>query len=278
MKIRFVLSMACIVALATAGCAGSSEEIPAAGETTPAAAVGEPATVEPTAGSEMPAPASAAPAAEPAPAVTPAAATTETAVPPQPPFGATVTHKVKDYDAWKTAFDADLAARKEAGILGHGVMRDVTNDKTVSVWLPAADEAKLKAFLADKALKDKMKAAGVQGKPEVLVMKPITAKMDPAKQGLSAAMVKATVKDFEAFKTAFVAGDEARTTAGIVGYGLAQDTTTATVVYLYLQSDDAAKLKAYVQSADTKKAWKEAGVKGAVKSQFVTEGEMTLYQ
>lgn len=279
MKMRFVLSMTCLLALATAGCAGSSEETGASAETTPAAAAGEPTTAEPTAGSETVSPATPAPApaTEPAPA-TPAAATTAPTEPQMPPYGVIVTHKVKDFDAWKTVFDAHQAARKDAGILGHGLMRDASNDKIVTLWLPATDEAKLKAFLASKELKDRMKEAGVQGKPETVITKPNTMKMDPAKKVPFAAMVKVTVKDFEAFKTAFVAGEEARTTAGVVGYGIAQDTANPNAVHLYLQGEDVEKLKGYVQSPDTKKAWKEAGVKGAAKSAFVTEGEMMMYQ
>jgi quinol monooxygenase YgiN len=269
------------LALGVGGCASSSEETGVGTQTTPAAAAGEPATVEPG-------PAAAAPAATPAPAEAPAPVPAEQPATPaanaqpaqqQPTLGVIVTHKVKDFDAWKTAFDSHQAARKEAGFVGHGLMRDASNDKIVSVWLPATDEAKAQAFVDSKDLKDKMKEAGVQGKPEVTMMKTIAAKMDPAKQGLSAAMVKASVKDFEAFKTAFTGTEATRADgAGVVGWGLGQDLKDANTAYLYLQSDDVAKLKAYVESKDTKKAWKDAGVKGTAKTTYAKEGEMTMYQ
>lgn len=279
MNIRYLLVTACSIALAAVGCASTEE--PSA-ETTPAAVEGAPSTVEPTSGAETPAqpvpattPATA-PAAEVTP-VTPAAITAQPAAPVQPTIGAVITHKVKDFDAWKTVFDSHADARQQASILGHSVMRDASNDKLVSVWVGATDETKLKAFFADKATADKMKEAGVVGKPEILIMKPVEQKMDPSKTGLSSALVKASVKDFAAFQAAFDQGAQARTDAGIVGFGLAQDVANAGTAYLYLQSDDLAKLKAYIDSKDTKKAWKDAGVKGAAKTSYLKEGESKTY-
>ena len=275
MSIRKVLSTACLLALALGGCATAE---PTDEGTTPAAAEGAPTTVEPTTGSEAPvaAPAPAPVAAAPAPA-TPAATVAAPAAPAVPPVGALITHKVKDYDAWKVVFDGDMAARKQGSALAHGLMRDATNDKLVSIWLPATDAEKLKAFGASKELKDKMKEAGVIGKPEVVFMKPITLQMDPSKTGLSGVMLKASVKDFAAFQTALDQAAPARTAAGIVGYGFGQDLAAANSVYLYLESDDIAKLKAYVDSKDTKKAWKDAGVKGAPKASYVKEIETVMY-
>jgi quinol monooxygenase YgiN len=277
MKTRSLLALTCLLSLGAFACAGSSEETGVGTETTPAAAAGEPTTAEPAV---APAPGAAtepAPAAEPAPA-TPAANPQPAPAAQMPGLGVVITHKVKDYDAWKTAFDGHVQARKDAGIAGHGLMRDTTNDKQVSIWLPATDEAKLKAFMDSKDLKAKMKEAGVIGAPKVVVMKPVAAKMDPTKTGLSAGFVTVKVKDFDAFKAAFEAGAAALETAGIVGWGLGQDTTNAKTAYLHLQSDDAAKVKAYVEAADTKKAWKEAGVIGAAKASYVKEEGMQSYQ
>ncbi len=274
MKTQSLLSVACLLALVAGGCAGSSEETGAAAQTTPAAAAGQPATVEPPAAQPTPAPMPA-PAATPAPA-TPAASTAQPQA-PVPTIGVIVTHKVKDYDAWKKVFDTDADARKAGGFLGHELMRDATNDKIVSVWLPGTDLAKAKAFATNPALKDKMKEGGVVGKPEVAFVNLVLLKSDPAKTGLSAALITATTKDFAAFKTAWEGGAAGLAAQGVVGYGLAQDADKPEIAHLYLQAEDLAKLKAYVDSKDTKKAWKEAGVKGAAKTTFVKEGEMVTY-
>lgn len=274
MTMRSLIGVACLLAWATGGCAGSSEETGATTPATPAAAAGDPAAEPTTAGGQQPPAVQAPPEPEPA---APAAAVAEPA-PPMPMYGASVTHKVKDYDAWKTVFDGDLEARKQAGFAAQGVMRGLDDDKQVTVWVAVTDVDKAKAFFGDKALKDKMKTAGIVGKPEIHIWSNVDAKMDPAKQGLSAAMIAAKVKDFAAFKTAFDAGAQARTDAGIVGYGLSQDVDDKGTAYLYLQSEDPAKLKAYVTAKETKQAWKDAGVKGAPTVTLLKEGEMTMYK
>jgi quinol monooxygenase YgiN len=278
MKIRFLISTACLIALAAIGCASSET---GSEETTPAAQEGAPSTVEPTTGAETT-------ATQPAPATTPAPVSPEptTATPAasptqpqmaQPTVGAVVTHKVKDFDAWKTAFDAHEGARKAAGIVAHSVMRDATNDKLVSVWVGGTDQAKLQAFFADKATKDVMKEAGVVGAPKILVMTPVSMKEDMSHTAKASAMIETSVKDLAAFKTAFEQDETARQTAGILGYGVAQDVTKPNSVCIYLQSDDVAKIKTYVEAKETKATWKTAGVKGAAKTSYQNEVDMKMY-
>jgi quinol monooxygenase YgiN len=255
-----------LFALAIAGCGGSSE---ATTETTPAAAAGDPST-PPTTGAELvaaepPAPEHAEPAANVAPE------------PQMPQFGVIVVHKVKDFDSWKTGFDANAQARKDAGLTGHMLMRGAADPKLVVIWLPSSDIEKAKAYLGNKELKEQQKQAGVQGKVDVMYSSLAGTQMDPKKQGLSGALLTAKVKDFAAFKTAFESSAQARTDAGIVGYGLSQDVTDKSVTYVYLQSEDAAKLKTYVDAKETKQAWKDAGVVGPAKATLVQEGEMTMY-
>jgi quinol monooxygenase YgiN len=101
--------------------------------------------------------------------------------------------------------------------------------------------------------------------------------IDPSKKGLPAALLSAKVKDFAAFKTAFESGVQARADAGIVGFALSQDAATPTVAYVYLQSEDPAKLKSYVTAKETTKGWKDAGVIGPAKVTLVQEGETLMY-
>lgn len=270
MPTRKLIGYACLFALASAGCGSSSE---ATHETTPAAAAGDPSTPS-TSGAESALP----PPEPPAPEHAPAEPAANVAPEPQmPQYGVLVVHKVKNYDAWKTVFDGDVQARKDAGMSGHSLMRGATDPNIVAIWAPAGDIEKAKALFGNKAVKDKMKQAGVQGKPEVSFSSVIETQMDPKKQGLAGALVTAKVKDFDAFKTAFDTRATARSEAGIVGYGLSQDTTDKTVTYVYLQSDDPAKLKTYVEAKDTKQAWKEAGVVGQAKVTLVQESEMVMY-
>jgi quinol monooxygenase YgiN len=267
---RKLIRSACLFALAIAGCGGSSEPTH---ETTPAAAAGDPNT-PPTSGAETAVPTAEPPAPEHAPAEPAANVAPE---PQMPQYGMLVVHKVKNYDAWKTAFDGDVQARKDAGMSGHSLMRGASDPNLVAIWLPVGDLEKAKTYATSKELKDKMKQAGVQGKPDVSFSNVIETQMDPKKQGLAGALITAKVKDFAAFKTAFDARAQARTDAGIIGYGLSQDATDKGVTYVYLQREDGAKLKTHVDAKETKQAWKEAGVVGQAKVTLVQEGEMVMY-
>lgn len=269
MPTRKLISCTCLLVLAIAGCGGSSE---ATQETTPAAAAGDPSTPQ-TSGAET-----VLPPDPPAPESTPAEPAANVAPEPQmPQYGVLVVHKVKNYDAWKTGFDGGVQARKDAGMSGHSLMRGAADPNLVAIWAPIGDVEKAKAFYGDKARKDQMKQAGVQGKPEVRYSSVVETQMDPKKQGLAGALLTAKVKDFDAFKTAFDARTDARSAAGIVGFGLSRDTTDQNVTYVYLQSDDPAKLKTYVEAKETKHAWKEAGVVGQAKVTLVQETETVMY-
>lgn len=56
-----------------------------------------------------------------------------------------------------------------------------------------------------------------------------------------------------------------------------QNPDLATDAYLHLQSEDLAKLKAYLGAKETKAAWKDAGVQGTPKVTVLKEGAMTMY-
>jgi quinol monooxygenase YgiN len=260
---RSLLTTTLLLTLAL-GCSQSQPEAP------PQATAAE--------GAELPAPVATTPPEAP-PAPTPAASL-EPPAPQMPPYAAMVIHRVKDFDAWKAGFDAHADARKQASIVAHGVMRGATDDKLVGIYVAATDAEKLQAFFEAKDLKDAMKASGVQGKPTVYVFKSMSEKMaPPEKTGVLGALVEYDVKDFAVFQQAIEAQSDARAAAGILGYGLGQSLKKPNIAYLYLQSDDAAKLKTYFNAKETKKAMKDAGVRGAppVPTLF-QEGEMVAYK
>jgi hypothetical protein len=266
--------LAIVVALGL-GC--SSSEEPAAAESSGS---------EETIATAMPEPAPPAPAAMPEPvappppvAEPPASQTPEASAPQMPPYAAIIIHSVKDYDKWRPVFDGDADARKAAGMVGESVMRGVDDDKTVAIYVPATDIEKVKAFMGDKALAAKMKEGGVKGKPTVYMFKMVSAKMPSHPAGdVYGAILKYSVKDFDAFKTAIEGSETARSGAGLIGWGIGQGTDKATDAYLYLQSDDAAKLKTYLAAKETKAAMKDAGAKGQPKTTLVKEVSNRMYQ
>jgi hypothetical protein len=76
-----------------------------------------------------------------------------------------VKHKVKDWSAWKKAFDSHKQARMDAGLTDRVVGHLVGDDHSVFIVFAVADIAKAKAFMQSKDLKDKMSEAGVVGPP-----------------------------------------------------------------------------------------------------------------
>lgn len=255
------------------GCGGSEE--PAAASTSgdettvvstpePPSPGGEPLP-EPVA--PPPAPSAESPSAQPADAQQ------------MPPFAAVIIHDVKDYDAWRPGFDGHADARKSAGLVGEAVMRGVDNDKTVVIYAPATDADKAKAFFADKELAKTMKEAGVKGKPTIYLFKMVNAKMPMQPEGdVYGAVLKYDVKDFDAFKTAIEGGEDARSSAGLIGWGVGQSVDKPTEAIVYLQSNDAEKLKSYLAAKETKAAMKDAGVKGQPKTTLVKEVSHRMYE
>jgi hypothetical protein len=76
-----------------------------------------------------------------------------------------VTHKVKDWDAWKKEFDDHKQARVDAGLIDRGLGYSMGDNHSVSIVFAVTDMEKAKAFINSQDLKDKMTKAGVEGPP-----------------------------------------------------------------------------------------------------------------
>ena len=195
---------------------------------------------------------------------------------PLPMFGATVLQQVRDFDAWRAAFDATSQDRKRAGFVAQGVMRGVDDPRLVAVWLAVTDVAQAKAYFGDKAVSERLSKAGAGGRPRVLLSSNLTAKMEPGRTGLHAAILRLRVNDVSAFKSTVDAQSQERAAAGIVGYALGQDVDDPQLAYLYLQSEDPAQLRNYVLGKQTKQTWQDAGLQGNPSLTIVKEEELAL--
>ena len=85
----------------------------------------------------------------------------------RPLAGLIIRHEVRDYAAWKRAFDGHGDARAKAGVIGHAVNRSVRNPNLVVIYLQAESLAALRAFAVAPDLKAVMAAAGVVGAPDL---------------------------------------------------------------------------------------------------------------
>lgn len=263
------LIVSCAIALCAVGC-GSEE--PSATEAT------EPEVASTTGAEQLPAPEpEAAPAPEEPP---PAAAVAEPPAMEPPKASVIVMHKVKDFDAWKTAFDADEPNRKAAGIMGHALMTDTAKPGMVGIWLPTNDLAKVEEFAKSPELKKAMKDAGVVGAPTMMYLNHV-AMSPPSANGAMpkyGAIIEHKVKDFDAWKTGFDADEPARKEAGITGYAVSQDPKDPKHVTVWLEADTKEALSAMLASKELAAKMKEAGVIGKPKTTIVENGEMKMYQ
>lgn len=78
-----------------------------------------------------------------------------------------IRHKMKDFAAWKKAYDAHANARAEGGLGKGRVTRSVDDPDELVLIFDVADITKAKAFCASDDLKSAMQGAGVIDKPDL---------------------------------------------------------------------------------------------------------------
>ena len=84
-----------------------------------------------------------------------------------------IRHKVKDFAAWKVAFDAHKPVRDNAGLSASKVLRSAAGPNEVVLIFDGADIEKAKAFMASSDVQDAIKAAGVTDKPDVYFLEAV---------------------------------------------------------------------------------------------------------
>jgi quinol monooxygenase YgiN len=189
---------------------------------------------------------------------------------------AVITHKVKDYGAWRVGFDAHASERKKAGIIGHHVNRAADDPNTLSVYLAARSQDALRAFAASPSLKEAMQGAGVVSEP---VFVPLLPQEDRTvrKPGAGAIVVH-DVADYATWKQVFDQHDAIRKEGGIIGYAVNRRADKPNTVVVYLQAKSLDALKAFASSEDLKATMQRAGVVGAPHVSFVEGQDWASYE
>jgi hypothetical protein len=78
-----------------------------------------------------------------------------------------VQHKVRDYAAWRPAFDAHETSRAGAGITNGRLYRKADDPNDVVILFDVADPAKARTWMMGDDLRTAMQNAGVVGAPTV---------------------------------------------------------------------------------------------------------------
>jgi hypothetical protein len=76
-----------------------------------------------------------------------------------------IRHKVKDYSAWRPAFDRHASAQRSAGLTDPHVFRSSDDQNEVVIFFNTNDTAKARDFVASPDLKSTMAKAGVVDRP-----------------------------------------------------------------------------------------------------------------
>lgn len=187
----------------------------------------------------------------------------EVPVPPafQPFDAMEISHTVKDYPAWKKAFDLDSTTRIANGLDLMVVGKNMENANDLVIYLNAADVTKAKAFAADPRLKELMEKSGVSSEPEINYWHVLRFDRE-AKEG-TWVTVTHRVKDFDAWLKVFDnEGTAARAAEGLYDVVLARGVDDPNLVFMVFDIKDLDQAKASIGS-DAKKALMEsAGVQG----------------
>jgi hypothetical protein len=189
---------------------------------------------------------------------------TETKVTPAAGPGSVmiIRHQVADYAKWKVGYDGHDSARLANGVHSYLIARGIENDSnTVLVATRMDDVNKAKAMVADPAMQEVMKKAGVIGKPVIDYIEAVMNDTTAITQTVRC-MVRHEVTDWDAWKKVYDADQPARQAAGLTDRVLAHtvgDTHNVTIVFAVA---DVAKAKAFASSKSLADKMKEGGVKG----------------
>ena len=76
-----------------------------------------------------------------------------------------VQHTVRDFDAWKPAFDEHEGKRAEYGCTCHTIYRDADKPNNVTIVMEYESRERAEAFMRDPSLREAMERGGVTSEP-----------------------------------------------------------------------------------------------------------------
>jgi hypothetical protein len=180
-----------------------------------------------------------------------------------------VAHEVEDYDVWRARFDAQTAARLDAGVEEESVMQAEDNPNLVFVLLTIRNEEAATAFLTDPATARSMEFAGVTG--ELLTELVTYGTLWPAapETGLRL-LVRHPVEDFERWMNTFRGHEQERANAGVHTIMVTQALDDPNDVMMMFSVTDPETVSDYMSSQLLRVTMRLAGVIGEPQAYFVT--------
>jgi hypothetical protein len=85
-----------------------------------------------------------------------------------------ISHEVKNFDTWKTAFDAGETTRAQFGVTIKGVYRSPENENWITIISEAPSTEAARSLITNPNLKTEMESAGVISTPEIKILASVT--------------------------------------------------------------------------------------------------------
>jgi hypothetical protein len=172
-----------------------------------------------------------------------------------------VRNKVTDYDKWLAGFEGHDSLKLANGLHNYVVGRSVEDPNMLLVATKADDIAKAKVFGNSAELKQAMQKDGVVGKPTVSLVTTVYQDTSTINTDLRA-MTMVTVKDWDAWKTAFESRRQDRIDAGLMDRVYGYDPDDNHKVTIVVAVSDTAKANVFWNSAKLKDDMAKGGVVG----------------
>lgn len=156
----------------------------------------------------------------------------------------TVVHECTDFSRWKSAFDADAANRRNAGLADLILARLTDKPNVIALVLGVSDVAKARAMAASAALRETMQQAGIIGAPDVHFR---SGEFSPIRSP-NYLSLNCRIRSIETFRKAYASDSNDRQNAGLTDRGLLLDMGDANDLLLLWAVEDVAKAKSFLSS------------------------------
>jgi hypothetical protein len=78
-----------------------------------------------------------------------------------------VRSRVRNFEAWKKAYDAHLSVRQEYGLAEEHLLRGAEDPDDLVLIFKVSSLDRAKAFIANPSVAETMEKSGVMGKPDI---------------------------------------------------------------------------------------------------------------
>lgn len=179
----------------------------------------------------------------------------------------TIVHTCKDFEAWKSGYEADAPNRSAAGLTDLFLARQMDDPNAVCLIFQVSDRAEATAFISSDQLREAMAQAGVVGAPTIHFWQ---GEFSPG-AAANYLMLNCKISGIDKFRAGYAMDATDRTDAGLADLGLMQDIDDPDDLLLIWSVDDVDRANAFISSpALAEHQTKNAGIVGPPEAHYWT--------